>query len=233
MGPRRSGCRCASRSAVRPGGRSGPPCRSRARAGSRVRRPAPSGLASSTTVTLETRAGLSALPTRVAGSSDQSMMSIFSPCSSFITARTRWPIGPMQEPLAFTPGTLDFTAILVRWPASRAIAADLDGAVGDLGHLEGEQLLDQVRVGAREHHLRAAHALADADHQALDAGAVGVVLVGHALPRRAAAPRACRGRPSRRRGCGPAGSGPRRCRPPCRRTHRTCARPRRRAGAAA
>ena len=48
-------------------------------------------------------------------------MSIFSPCSSFITARTRWPIGPMQEPLALTPGTVERTAILVRWPASRAM----------------------------------------------------------------------------------------------------------------
>ena len=50
-------------------------------------------------------------------------MSIFSPCSSDITLRTRWPIGPMQAPLALTPGAADLTAILVRWPASRAIAA--------------------------------------------------------------------------------------------------------------
>ncbi len=50
-------------------------------------------------------------------------MSIFSPCSSAITLRTRWPIGPMQAPLALTPETVERTAILVRWPASRAIAA--------------------------------------------------------------------------------------------------------------
>ena len=50
-------------------------------------------------------------------------MSIFSPCSSVITARTRAPIGPMQAPLALTPGTFAWTAILVRWPASRANAA--------------------------------------------------------------------------------------------------------------
>ena len=50
----------------------------------------------------------------MAGSSDQSTMSIFSPCSSLITARTRWPIGPMQAPLAFTPGTDERTAIFVR-----------------------------------------------------------------------------------------------------------------------
>ena len=49
-----------------------------------------------------------------AGSSDQSTMSIFSPCSSFITLRTRCPIGPMQAPFAFTPWTVERTAILVR-----------------------------------------------------------------------------------------------------------------------
>ena len=50
-------------------------------------------------------------------------MSIFSPCSSVMTLRTRLPIGPMQAPLAFTPGWCEITAILLRWPASRAIAA--------------------------------------------------------------------------------------------------------------
>ena len=50
-------------------------------------------------------------------------MSIFSPCSSAMTLRTRLPIGPMQAPLAFTPGLVERTAIFVRWPASRAIAA--------------------------------------------------------------------------------------------------------------
>ena len=49
-------------------------------------------------------------------------MSIFSPCSSFITFRTRLPIGPMQAPLALTPCRCERTAILVRCPASRAIA---------------------------------------------------------------------------------------------------------------
>ena len=39
-----------------------------------------------------------------------------------MTARTRAPIGPMQEPLALTPARCDRTAILVRCPASRAIA---------------------------------------------------------------------------------------------------------------
>jgi hypothetical protein len=50
------------------------------------------------------------------------MMSIFSPASSLITPRTRAPTGPMHAPFGFTPGTVDRTAILDRWPASRATA---------------------------------------------------------------------------------------------------------------
>src|SRR5215472_15734517 len=49
-------------------------------------------------------------------------MSIFSPWSSVMTFLTRLPMGPMHAPLAFTPGWCDATAILVRCPASRAIA---------------------------------------------------------------------------------------------------------------
>ena len=87
--PRRSGCRCASRSGGRRGGRSGPPCRSPARAGSRGRRPGRTGPRASMISTELTRAGESACATSSAGSSDQSTMSIFSPCSSDITSRTR------------------------------------------------------------------------------------------------------------------------------------------------
>ena len=36
--------------------------------------------------------------------SAQSMMSIFSPCSSATTLRTRWPIGPMHAPFGVEPG---------------------------------------------------------------------------------------------------------------------------------
>ena len=49
-------------------------------------------------------------------------MSIFSPCSSLMTLRTRWPMGPIQAPLGFRPVTAMLTAILERWPASRATA---------------------------------------------------------------------------------------------------------------
>ncbi|CPU66561.1 Uncharacterised protein [Mycobacteroides abscessus] len=49
-------------------------------------------------------------------------MSIFSPWSSAMTARTREPMGPMHAPLAPSPGTRERTATLVRCPASRAMA---------------------------------------------------------------------------------------------------------------
>jgi hypothetical protein len=105
-------------------------------------------------------------------------MSIFSPCSSVVTARTREPTGPMQAPLAFRPGTVDRTAILLRWPASRAMAAISTEPVGDLGHLEREEPSDEVGVGARERDGRAALAAADGDDAALEARAVGVDLPG-------------------------------------------------------
>lgn len=40
-----------------------------------------------------------------------------------MTLRTRPPIGPMHAPLALRPERVERTAILVRWPASRAMAA--------------------------------------------------------------------------------------------------------------
>ena len=49
-------------------------------------------------------------------------MSIFSPRSSLTTMRTRAPRAPTQAPTGSTLGSLDQTAILVRWPGSRAQA---------------------------------------------------------------------------------------------------------------
>ena len=80
----------------------------------------------------------------------------------------------MQAPLALTPGRGRLDRDLGAVAGLAGDRRDLDGAVGDLGHLEREQLLDQVGVGARQRDLRAAHALADRDHQALDPGAVVV-----------------------------------------------------------
>ena len=55
-------------------------------------------------------------------------------------------------------------------------AADLDEAVGDLGHLELEQRLDQLRIAAREDHLRALRAGAHLGDHGLDARALLVAL---------------------------------------------------------
>jgi hypothetical protein len=65
-----------------------------------------------------------------------------------------------------------------RLPGDRG---DLDGAVGYLGHLEGEQLAHQVGVGARQHDRRPAHALAHLHDIATQPGAVFVVLPRHLL----------------------------------------------------
>ncbi len=72
-----------------------------------------------------------------------------------------WPIGPMQAPLALTPGTVELDRDLGAVAGLARDRGDLDGAVGDLRDLEREELLHQVRVRARERDLRAAHALAD------------------------------------------------------------------------
>ena len=77
-------------------------------------------MASSSTSTSRTRAGESALATKRAGSSLKGMMSIFSPRSSDTTMRTRDPRGPTQAPTGSTPEVWETTAILERYPGSRA-----------------------------------------------------------------------------------------------------------------
>ena len=108
-------------------------------------------------------------------------MSTFSPRSSLVTMRTRAPRAPTQAPTGSTFGSFDHTAIFVRWPGSRAAALSLDNAAGDLGHFELEQALDQARVGAGHHDLRALGGLADFDDVGLETRAVLVALVGHLL----------------------------------------------------
>ena len=49
-------------------------------------------------------------------------MSIFSPRSSLTTWRTLAPLAPTHAPTGSTFGSLEDTAILVRWPGSRAHA---------------------------------------------------------------------------------------------------------------
>src|SRR3712207_9531233 len=58
---------------------------------------------------------------------------------------------------------------------------DLDAAVGDLGDLEGEELADQVRVGARDGDLRAAEGAGDRHHVGLQPAAVRVALPRYLL----------------------------------------------------
>ena len=77
---------------------------------------------SSSSTTLATSAGASALTTKVAVSIDHGMMSIFSPCSSFTTACTREPRMPTQAPTGSTDESREITAILAREPGSRATA---------------------------------------------------------------------------------------------------------------
>jgi hypothetical protein len=88
-------------------------------------------------------------------------------------------MGPMQAPFAFSPSTLDRTAILLRCLAGDG--DDLHAALGDLRHLEREQLLHQIRVGAADGHLGTAQAAGHADHVGLDSGSVGVLLPRHLL----------------------------------------------------
>ena len=111
-------------------------------------------------------------------------MSIFSPCSSVITARTRWPIGPMQAPLALTPGHGGVHGDLGAVPGLAGQGGDDDRAVGDLGHLEGEQLAHQVGVRARQADLRAPRPALDAHHEAAQPLAVDVLLPRHLLGQR-------------------------------------------------
>ncbi len=75
---------------------------------------------SSSSTTLVTSAGCSALTMKVAASGDQGMMSIFSPASSLTTACTRLPRMPTQAPTGSIELSLLRTAILARLPGSRA-----------------------------------------------------------------------------------------------------------------
>ena len=59
--------------------------------------------------------------------------------------------------------------------------ADHDVPALDLGHLELEQLADQLLGAARQHDLRSLRAGADLDDHGLDARAVLVALAGHLL----------------------------------------------------
>ena len=73
-------------------------------------------------VTDDTFAGESARATRVAGSCDHSMMSIFSPRSSRLITWIRVPRSPTHAPMGSTSRFVEATATFARSPASRAVA---------------------------------------------------------------------------------------------------------------
>ena len=75
-------------------------------------------LAPGARVTEMTSAGLRAEAMNSSGSSDQTTISIFSPCSSSTTAPTRPPLGPTQAPTGSMFSSVAQTASLVREPAS-------------------------------------------------------------------------------------------------------------------
>ena len=87
----------------------------------------------------------------------------------------------MQDALGVEPRHLGADGDLRPVPGLAGHRDDLDAAVGDLGHLEGEQLADQVRVGAGDGDLRAAEGAGHRHHVGLDPAAVGVLLAGHLL----------------------------------------------------
>src|SRR3569833_1014891 len=95
------------------------------------------------TSTWLTRAGDRAFPTNSAGSSDQSTMSIFSPCSSCMTLRARPPIGPMQAPLALTPG--------LRGGALGAVIGELQCFLDRLDHEFERDVLFSLETAQSRH----------------------------------------------------------------------------------
>ena len=64
----------------------------------------------------------------------------------------------MQAPLALSPGTVDATAILDRWPASRATATISTEPSAISGTSSANSLRTRFGMRARQRDLRAAHA---------------------------------------------------------------------------
>ena len=76
--------------------------------------------ASSSITTFEGTAGARALITKVTGSSDQGIISIFSPCNSLTTAWTLEPLIPTHAPTGSILGSFDNTDIFALLPGSLA-----------------------------------------------------------------------------------------------------------------
>ena len=91
--------------------------------------------------------------------------------------RTREPRGPTQAPTGSTPSAWEIDRDLRAVAGLAGDADDLDQLVGDLGHLELEQLLDQLRAAARDDDARALALGGDVGDHGLDPHAVVVALV--------------------------------------------------------
>ena len=90
--------------------------------------------------------------------------------------RTREPRGPTQAPDRVDALRVRLDRDLGAVARLAGDAADLDETVRDLGHLELEERLDQLRVAPREDHLRPLRARAHLGDHSLDAGALLVTL---------------------------------------------------------
>ena len=108
-------------------------------------------------------------------------MSIFSPRSSLTTMRTRAPRAPDAGADRVDVGVVGPHGDLGAVPGLAGAGLDLDDAVGDLGHLELEEALDEARMGAAHDDLRALGGLADLDDVGLDPAAGLGTLVGDLL----------------------------------------------------
>ena len=99
-------------------------------------------------------------------------MSTFSPRNSVVTMRTRAPRAPTQAPTGSTLPSLDQTAVLGPMARLTGTSLDLDDPIGDLGHLELEEALDEPGMAARDDDLRTLAGLADLDDVCLESSTV-------------------------------------------------------------
>jgi hypothetical protein len=124
-----------------------------------------------------TSAGLRALANQdLADDSFQRTMSIFSPLSSSTMFLMRLPAHADARADRVDLVVHDETAIFVRYPGLAGHRLDLDDALGDLGHLDLEQPLDEVRVRTAQHDLDLAARVAHVKDQAAHAVARGELL---------------------------------------------------------
>ena len=108
-------------------------------------------------------------------------MSIFSPRSSLTTMPHAGAPGADAGADRVDVGVVRPDGDLRAVPGLAGAGLDLDDAVGDLGHLELEQPLDEAGVGAGHDDLRALGRLAHLDDVGLEPGVGLGPLVGHLL----------------------------------------------------